>query len=100
MIHEVIDRVRTCRNNKIKAFSEKQAVLTYFQQRYSIELSDRKYEFLLRELKELLIAPVDLVHYASVITEFKESESKPGFTEQCDLLAEQELTDIFKKYTF
>jgi len=51
MIEEIIDRVRTCRNNKVKAYSEKHVVLEYFQQHHSIELSDRKYQFLSREIK-------------------------------------------------
>lgn len=100
MIPEIIDRVRTSRNNKIKEFGEKRAVLEYFRQHHGIELSDRKYEFLSRELNELLIAPVDLVHYASVITGLKESATTPGLDEQCDKLAMQELVKIFKKYTF
>ena len=81
MIHEIIQRVRTYRHNKIKVFSEKHVVLI-FQQHHTIELSDRKYEFLSRELNELLIAPVDLVHYSSVITKFKESANTPGLDEQ------------------
>jgi len=100
MIDEIIDRVRTSRNNRIKEFSEKQVVLEYFRQRHDIELSDRKYEFLLRDLNELLIAPVDLVHYAAVITEFKESPEKPGLNDHCDRLIMAELYKIFKKYTF
>ena len=100
MIHQIIDRVRTSRNNKIKEFSEKRVVLEYFKQQHGIELSDRKYEFLLRDLNELLIAPVDLVHYSAVITEFKESPGKPGLNDHCDQLIMAELTRIFMKYTF
>jgi hypothetical protein len=100
MIHEIIDRVRTSRNNKIKEFSEKRVVLEHFNQQHGIELSDRKYEFLLRDLNELLIAPVDLVHYSAVITEFKESPGKPGLNDHCDRLTMAELNKIFKKYTF
>lgn len=100
MIPEIIDRVRTSRNNKIKEFSEKQVVIEYYIQQYGIELSDRKYEFLLRDLNELLIAPVDLVHYAAVITEFKESPEKPGLNDHCNRLILAELEKIFKKYTF
>ena len=99
MIPEIIDRVRTSRNNKIKEFSEKQVVIEYFRQQHDIELSDRKYDFLLRDLNELLIAPVDLVHYAAVITELKESPGNPGLNDHCDRLIMTELTRIFNKYT-
>jgi hypothetical protein len=100
MIHEIIDRVRACRNDKIKEFSEKQVVLEYFRQHHAVELSDRKHEFLLRELNELLKAPVDLVHYSSVITEFKQSVAAPGLDHQCGQLTMQELVKIFNKYSF
>lgn len=62
MIHAVIDQLRTCRNNQIKKYIEKHVLLEYFRQHHNVELSDRKYEFHLRELNEILIAPVDLVH--------------------------------------
>jgi hypothetical protein len=100
MIPEIIDRVRTSRNNKIKEFGEKLVLVEYFREHYGIELSDRKYEFLLRDLNELLIAPVDLVHYAAVITEIKESPEKPGLNNHCDQLIMAEVIKIFKKYTF
>lgn len=100
MIPEIIDRVRTSRNNKIKEFSEKRVIVEYFRKHHGIELSDRKLEFLSRELKELLIAPVDLAHYASVITEFKDSPGKTGLDDQCAQLIMDELTKIFKRYTF
>lgn len=96
----MIDRIRTSRNNKIKEFSEKRVVSEFFKQHHGIELSDRKYEFLLRDLNELLIAPVDLVHYSAVITEFKESPGKPGLSDHCNRLIMSELIRIFKKYTF
>jgi len=100
MIHEIIDRVRTRRNDMIKAYSEKHVVTEYFRKEYNTELSDRKYEFLLRDLTELLIAPVDLAHYAAIITEFKDTPDKPDLNGKCDQLAMQELIKIFSKYNF
>jgi hypothetical protein len=100
MIQETIEEVRTCRNNKIKMYREKHVVLEYFRQHHAFELSDRKYNFIVRELNELMVTPVDLVHYSSVITEFKESANAPGLDQQCDQLVMQELVKIFRKYTF
>lgn len=99
-MQETIDWVRQCRNNKIKSFSEKHIVSSFFQENYNAALSDLKYEFLSRELNELLIAPVDLVHYSAVVKAFKESPDKSDLPEQCELLAMKELTVIFKKYIF
>ena len=99
-MQQVIEWVRNSRNSKIKFFGDKDIVAAFILENYSIKLSDRKYEFLSRELTELLIAPVDLAHYAAVITDFKE---QPGTTEsdqECERLVLQELAKIFKKYTF
>jgi len=100
MIHEVIDKVRVHRNTKIRAFIEKEVARLYFQDRYGVALSDRKFEFLSRDLAELMIAPVDLAHYAAIITEYKESLDKPGLDEHCDELVDAELSRIFQKYIF
>ena len=97
----IIDRVRAVRNNKIKEYSERPAVVAYFTQHHGIELIDRKYEFLLHDLYELLkAAPADLIHYSAVITEFKESPGKPALNDHCDHLIMAEHDKIFKKYTF
>jgi hypothetical protein len=61
-------------------------------------LTNVKKEFLKRDLKELLIAPVDLAHYAKLITQLRETNSV--------LLAEkssifyEELDRILSKYSF
>ncbi|HEY9048364.1 MAG TPA: hypothetical protein VIN08_20795, partial [Ohtaekwangia sp.] len=63
-------------------------------------ISDRKYEFLSRELKDLFASPVDLVHYSAIITELKESPGNPQAMEHCERVVMQELIQIFKKYVF
>jgi hypothetical protein len=99
-MQQVIEWVRNNRNSKIKSFGEKSIVVHFFLENYSVNLSDRKYEFLSRELTELLITPVDLAHYAAVITDFKESKSNAGLDQDCERLVMQELAKIFKKYIF
>lgn len=99
-MQQVIDWVRNSRNSKIKLFADKNIVVDFFLENYDVKLSDRKYEFLSRELAELLIAPVDLAHYAAVITDFKEQTRTIELDQECDRLVMQELVKIFKKYTF
>jgi len=99
-MQQVIEWVRSNRNNRIKSFGEKNTVVQFFLENYGIKLSDRKYEFLARELTELLIAPVDLAHYASAINEYKQAPDSPQPFQQCDELVMQELLSIFKKYAF
>lgn len=99
-MQQVIEWVRSTRNSKIKSFGEKTLVIHFFLENYRITLSDRKYEFLSRELAELIITPVDLAHYAAVITDYKESPSKAELNQECERLVMLELEKIFKKYTF
>ena len=99
-MQQVIELVRNRRNNKIKLFADKNIVVDFFLENYDVKLSDRKYEFLSRELAELLIAPVDLAHYAAVINDFKEQTRTTELDQECDRLVMQELVKIFNKYTF
>jgi hypothetical protein len=99
-MQQVIEWVRNNRNSKIKSFGEKTLVIHFFLENYRITLSDRKYEFLSRELTELLITPVDLAHYAAVITDYKESPGNTELNQECERLVMLELAKIFKKYAF
>ncbi|HEY9046415.1 MAG TPA: hypothetical protein VIN08_10990 [Ohtaekwangia sp.] len=99
-IHQIIDWVQQCRNSKIKSFMQKDVVIDFFRENMQAQLSERKYEFLSRDLKELMLSQVDLVHYSSVITELKESPDKPEPVEHCNSLVMDELSTIFRKYIF
>ncbi|HEY9004922.1 hypothetical protein [Ohtaekwangia sp.] len=99
-IHQIIEWVQQCRNSKVKSFMQKDVVISFFRENLQAPLSERKFEFLSRELKELTLSPVDLVHYSSVITELKESPHKPELVDLCDQLVMDELSAIFRKYIF
>jgi hypothetical protein len=56
-----IDLIRTYRNTIVKSFLNDESIKRFFIERYNCQVSNVKIEFLKRELKELLISPVDLM---------------------------------------
>jgi hypothetical protein len=98
-VEKIIDLVRGVRNDLIKDFLDKKNVELYFNEQYSTSISAIKVEFLIRDLKELLISPVDLVHYAALIKEIKENNSA-GLSNGSKDLFYKELEIIFDKYRF
>lgn len=98
-IEKVIDLVRLVRNDLIKDFLIDGNLNSYFESKYNKELSAVKREFLKKELKELLIAPVDLTHYAGLIKEIKELNTASLASGNQELFY-QELETIFLKYNY
>jgi hypothetical protein len=98
-VEKIIDLVRGVRNDLIKDFLDKKNVELYFNEQYNKSISAVKAEFLIRDLKELLISPVDLVHYAALIKEIRESNSA-GLSNGNKDLFYKELEVIFDKYKF
>jgi hypothetical protein len=96
----IIELVRINRNNHIQQFLEDNALHHFFSERYHVEhLSPIKLEFLKRDLKVLSTSNVDLVHYASLTKDMKDSNTLAITTEHEHFFLE-ELEAIFKKYIF
>jgi len=67
--------VRQVRNDLIKDFLLEDSIQAWFIKHYDKPISKIKKEFLTRDLQELLILPVDLAHYASLIKEIMETNT-------------------------
>jgi Rps23 Pro-64 3,4-dihydroxylase Tpa1-like proline 4-hydroxylase len=96
---KIIDIIRTVRNELIKDLLKEDRFEEYFNKQFNKPLSKVKKEFIKRELKELLIHPIDLVHYSKMINLIKETNSA-ALSEQNYTLFYDELDVIFRKYTF
>jgi hypothetical protein len=95
-----IDIIRTIRNELIKDFLDERHLKEYFGHRFNIaELSRVKVEFIKRDLKKLLIDPVDTVHYQPLILEIRET-GVASLEQGNDQFFYLELDTIFKQYTF
>jgi hypothetical protein len=98
-VEKIIDLVRVVRNDLIKDFLYRKNIELYFNEHYNKSISAIKAEFLIRDLKELLISPVDLVHYAALIKEIRENNTASMSNGHKDLFY-KELEVIFDKYKY
>jgi hypothetical protein len=98
-IEIIVDIVRRLRNDLVKDFLCNNNFQSYFLETYGKEISKIKQEFVIRDLKELLISPVDLVHYSSLIKEIRETNSA-SLSKGNNKLFYQEIKVIFDKYQF
>ena len=99
---KVIELVRQTRNNMVRHYQDNCIIAVHFRDYYQVnEISDLKVKFLKRDLEELYNSPLDLVHYASVIKEIKDSNDTERINkhEYCQLFKNQ-INAIYKKYIF
>lgn len=95
-----IDLIRKIRNDLVKDFLDERHLQAYVSRQYNIrELSRVKVELIRKELKELLIMPVDIAHYSPLIEYIRETDSA-SLADKHELLFYQEVERVFKKYLF
>ncbi len=96
----ILDLVRKLRNDLIKDFLDERHLKAYIANQFRInELSNIKIEFIKKDLKELLISPVNTNHYQSLIDQIRETDTA-GISETNEPLFYRELEVIFKRYMF
>ena len=98
-IDRIIDLVRNVRNGLIQDFLQDTTLKTYFVEQYNKELSQVKTEFLKRDLKELMLSPIDLSHYGLLIKQMQDSNTASITSTHHDLFY-KELEKIFGKYNY
>lgn len=94
----IIDLVRTTRNELIKELLKNDSFANYFSSTFKRDLSKIKTEFVRKELKEMLIHPVDLVHYSKLISQIK--ETKTASMQSSESFFYEEINTVLKKYCF
>jgi hypothetical protein len=96
----ILELVRKLRNDLIKDFLDERHLKEYVWNNFRVnELSNIKIEFIKKELKELLISPVNTNHYQSLIEQIRETDSA-GITETNEPLFYKELELIIKRYLY
>lgn len=96
----VLELVRKLRNDLIKDFLDERHLKTYVSNEFRIsELSPVKIEFIKKDLKELLVSPVNINHYQPLIDLIRETDSA-AITEMNEPLFYKELDLIFKRYLY
>lgn len=99
--HErILDLVRKLRNDLIKDFLDERNVLDYFSKQYNPrEISSTRLAFMKKELKELLITPVNETHYATLIEHIRESGTA-SLSDKYEPLFFKEVEVILRKYIY
>lgn len=97
---DIIDIIRKLRNDLIKDFLDERNLIAYLSVQYkSIELSAVKIQFIKRDLKELLITPVDTIWYEPIIKDFTHTGSA-ALTEGNEKLFYREIETVLQKYVY
>jgi hypothetical protein len=96
----IIDLVRKQRNDLIKDFLDERHLKEYIGTKFRIhELSNIVIEFIKKDLKDLLISPVNLNHYEPLIRQARNNDVD-GFTGADEQFFYKELEMIFKRYMY
>ena len=96
----VLDLVRKMRDDLIKDFLDDRHLREYVSAQFGVrEMSNIKVEFIRRDLKTLLISPVNENHYEPLISHIKGEENADA-TEGNEKLFYNELENIFKRYMY
>ena len=96
----ILDLVRKLRNDLIKDFLDERYLKEYLADHFRVrELSNVKIEFIKKDLKELLISPVNTNHYETLISQIRHTDSA-ALTEMNEKLFYRELENVFKKYIY
>jgi len=97
---QILELVRRLRNDLIKDFLDERHLKGYLSAHFSVhDLSNIKIEFIKKDLKEMLISPVNTNHYQELIEQIRETDSA-AITETNEPLFYRELELIFKRYMF
>jgi hypothetical protein len=96
----ILELVRKLRNDLIKDFLDERHLKEYMSSNFRVnDLSNIKIEFIKKDLKELLISPVNMNHYQALIDQIRNTDSA-AITEMNEPLFYKELENIFKRYIY
>jgi hypothetical protein len=96
----IIDLIRQLRNDLIKDFLDERNLKDYIANHFRInELSPIKIEFIKKDLKELLISPVNVYYYEPLIAHIRQTDSA-ALTENNEQLFYKELEMLFKRHIY
>ena len=94
----IVDLIRKVRNDLIKDFLDDRYLLDCLGNRFRIsEISRVKTEFIRNDLKELLISPVNIGHYDSLMRQIRDTDYA-SISAGNENLFYKEIESLLKKY--
>jgi len=95
-----VELIRKLRNDLLKDFLDERYLKEYISTHYNVkEISNVRVEFIKKELKEIFLAPLDLVHYDSILVNLKETDAS-SLGEGNDHLFYTEIEKVLKRYIY
>jgi hypothetical protein len=99
-LQNTLELVRNLRNQLIKDFLDERILIEYLAGKYNKkELSNTRLAFVKKDLRDLLIAPVDIHHYSPLINEIEENQSA-SLSYKNESLFYKEIDAILSKHIF
>ena len=96
----IVDLIRKMRNDLIKDFLDERFLLEYLSGSYRVrELNNVKLELIKHDLKEMLINPVNVAHYAPLINLIRETGSA-SLSSGNEELFYKEIESILKRFLY
>lgn len=96
----ILELVRKLRNDLIKDFLDERHLKEYVDNQFGIKsLPPIKIEFIRKDLKELLISPVNTNHYEPLISQIRLTDSA-ALTDNNEHLFYKELDMVMKRYIY
>lgn len=96
----IIDLVRKQRNDLIKDFLDERYLKEYIDNKFRVHgLSNVVIELIRKDLKELLISPVNINHYEPLIRHIRSTDN-PTLTDTDEQLFYKEVEFILKRYMY
>lgn len=98
--NKTIDLIRTLRNDLIKDFLDERFLMEYLSEQYhQKQITRTRMEFLRKDLKELLMSPVDTHHYSELIEKIR-NENSSELTLKNERLFYKEIERLLVKNLF
>ena len=93
----IIGLIGSVRNDLIEELLDDVQLSSYYREQFNKELSEIKRKFLRMKLKDLLRAPIDLVHYSKLIKQIKETNTASLTAENSGIFYE-EMHSVFNRH--
>jgi hypothetical protein len=100
--HDVIlETIRNMRIDIVRSLLQTENLRVYLRTEHKLpDPSNVRLEFIKRSLHELLICPIDLVHYGPMILEMKQAADLEVSSQACTGLVHKEITEALRSHLY
>lgn len=97
----ILEQIRNMRTDIVRSLLHTENLKTYLRDEHKLpEPSNVRIEFIKRSLHELLICPIDLAHYGSVILEMKQVVDLDITSQACAGLVHKEIAETLRSHLY